>query len=168
MKAVLVIPTAFIFAFMAGCGDGATINGLYRSEATFSISQDKNVYLAIVGEQFGHEVGGLVRLYEDKDLTIPFQEDDPICGCMPIEGGEVDGGVFRFQFHMKGTCIKEGLDETIVITGNGFDTGEDVMKGLLKCVSDSGGCWKDKWSISLRKIKKLKELQQRYKVCQQD
>ena len=120
-----------VLAFAAvGCSDSHLVTGVYRSEQPVFLEDiagfgGDGLYIEMVLGQFGPEVTGLVRFYQDRSLLRPAPGG---CDCRFVQDGRYDHGEVLFSFIGPVPC-----DETAPLVGVRLqpdDTG-DELRGLF-------------------------------------
>ena len=157
MKRVWVVLLA-----LTACGYGTSVNGKYQARNPITIgTQPVDIYIEIVAAQYGPEVGGLVRLYADKDYISPLTGKE--CNCVPLKNGGVTNGRFSFSFDLPGTCVDDAAKTDLSFIGKDFVVAPTTLTGVITTKGTS--CSQSDCKIVLEKVKKIKELTLEDKQC---
>ncbi|HNU67604.1 MAG TPA: hypothetical protein PKH54_00430 [Myxococcota bacterium] len=110
------LSAALFLAGLVSCDSSRMISGIYQSDLPVVIDGvpglDTPRYFEMMLAQFGPDITGIVRVYDDADFLVPSSE---VCPCRFVENGKVESSSMALSFRSHGDC--PGSSGTPLIIG---------------------------------------------------
>lgn len=157
-----VLPAAIIMAGLVSCDSSRMISGIYQSRQPVTLNGipgfDTPRYFEMMLAQFGPDITGIVRVFDDADFLVQSVD---ICPCRFVEDGNVQSSRMALSFRSPGDCPgssatpliigKFTFEEPVVVD----DNAGELLSGTLE-ILDSGQA--DPIQITFRRTRNWKQV----------